>query len=68
MKEEMILISKNNLIDLLISQAELRLLESGGVSKWDWYGESLNGNNTIGLKNLDEISDEISEKLMIWKR
>lgn len=63
MKEEMVRISKSDLIDLLISQAELRLLESGGVSKWDWYGESLYGDSTIGLKNLDEISEDISEQI-----
>ena len=63
MEEELVRISKSDLIDLLISREELRLLEFGGVSKWDWYGESLSGDSTIGLKNLDEISDDISEQI-----
>ncbi len=45
---------------LLYAQAELMLLESGGVDNWDWYSESLY--NKSG-EDLDDLKKQIDDGL-----
>lgn len=44
------LIDEDELLDLLNSRNILTALEQGGVSDWEWYGDS--------LENLEELDEE----------
>ncbi len=39
---------------LRLRNAELRLLEAGGVESWYWYEESLNPEGERGLDDIEE--------------
>lgn len=41
MNEENITITKKEYYELKSAEAELNLLNMGGVNNWEWYGESL---------------------------
>ena len=45
--------------DLLKKEAQLELLEAGGVDNWDWIGESLYGDHLD--KDLHKLEEEIDE-------
>ena len=38
--ERIFKITKSQLVELLMAEAKLNALESGGVDNWEWYGES----------------------------
>jgi len=59
-KVEKVVISKDEYKKLLKSQSRLELLESGGVSNWEWYDDVLylNGDNSI-----ESIESRIDEEV-----
>ncbi len=61
MQEETVTITKQKYYELLCAEAELALLESGGVDNWDWYSESLYGD---GDDNLDTLTAAIKKE--VW--
>lgn len=58
MEDEIVLITKKRLIDLLTSSEELSRLSLGGVDNWEWYGEALSGEQD-GLPPFDEAEEAI---------
>jgi hypothetical protein len=48
---ETITISKDEYFNLKAAELELSMLEAGGVDNWDWYSESLYGDDLV--YNLD---------------
>ena len=58
-------ISRERLAKLLRKEQELRLLENGGVDNWDWYGDSLNPDDSITYDDIQDMSDdEVIEKYL----
>ena len=58
MNEKEVKITLKEYKRLLKKQAELNMLERGGVDNWEWYGESLNPEYSTG-ESLDEVEEEI---------
>lgn len=58
--ENDVCISKRRYVELLRSEAELTLLQNGGIDSLDWYSESLYGDKT---DNLDTRYEEIKKKV-----
>ena len=58
-----ILITKEELKELLESHLRLTALENGGVDNWTWYGESIRTFlNENGVKDFSElVEEEISQ-------
>jgi hypothetical protein len=60
-------ISEERLQQLYDAERKLDALEAGGVSKWEWYGESLETYNQEKKleKKLDEMLEDMLETLSL---
>lgn len=51
-------ITKQEYLELRISDARLTRLEGGGVDNWEWYGESLNQPDSF-----DKVEEELRQEI-----
>lgn len=58
-----VIIDSKEYLDLLNDSAELYLLGRGGVTNWDWYDESLWGNEEESLDKLKEENRETVRRM-----
>jgi hypothetical protein len=50
--------------NLRYNEAELRMLDAGGVDNWEWYSESLYPSEHYSNgENIDTIKEEIDKEL-----
>lgn len=54
---EAIIIPKNEFASLLRDSDKLSRLECGGVDNWEWYGESLNDDDS-SYEEIQDMSDD----------
>lgn len=54
---EAIIIPKNKFANLLRDSDKLYRLECGGVDNWEWYGESLNDEDS-SYEEIQDMSDD----------
>lgn len=61
---ETIEISKLEYFNLRLDSEKLLRLENGGVDNWDWYGESIYGEDT-NEKDWDSFEEQLKDE--IWE-
>lgn len=68
--EELYLVKKSTLIDLIAGYYKLVALENSGVDNWEWYGESLqswieavreNPSYQLSANNAEEAFETVAE-------
>lgn len=57
-----ITIPVNEYFDLKMARERLKLLNYGGVDNWDWYGESLYGDDLE--ENIDAIEKRLRKEIL----
>ena len=56
--EKIFKITKSQLVELLMAEAELNALKSGGVDSWEWCGESCQDFlNETGFNDFEELAE-----------
>lgn len=53
-----VIISKDNLANLIRDSDKLHRLERGGVDNWEWYGEALNDEEDLSYDEIQDMPDD----------
>ena len=56
-------ITKEEYLGLKLCELKLNMLECGGVDNWEWYGESLYGDQ-LEDGDFEKLSEELKEKIL----
>ena len=62
MSDKTITITAQEYFDLKMARERLILLNCGGVDNWDWYGESLYGDDLE--ENIDAIEERLKREIL----